>query len=119
MGRRSPGRAALNEGRRVALVKSYVRRSDLIDRSLVQFALSNELPEITGRATREGIASLSDVDRSRIFYWEMAPSHRVDSQFYQWQQGLLEDDYYEDQFKLCGIAMERARHPTDQGEFSG
>ena len=31
--------------------------------------------------------------------WELARLIRVESQFVQWQQGLLDDEFYEHQFK--------------------
>ncbi len=90
---------SIEESRRVAMVDSYIRRLEGMERSMTQLALSAELTDIVARAHANGVTALSDAERMRLFNWEQARLFRVEGQFYQWQQGLLDHEYYDNQFK--------------------
>jgi hypothetical protein len=91
---------SVEESRRVALVDSYVRRLEAMERAQIQLALSDQLSDIVRRTDADGVDSLTETERLRLFRWEHARLCRVESQFYQWQHGLLDDEYYENQFKF-------------------
>ena len=91
---------SVEESRRVALVDSYVRRLEAMDRAQIQLALSDQLSDIVRRTDTDGVDSLTETERLRLFRWEQARQCRIESQFYQWQHGLLDDEYYENQFKF-------------------
>jgi len=97
----------LEESRRVALVDSYVRRLEAMDRAQIQLALSDQLADIVRRAETDGVDSLTETERKRLVGWERARQCRLEAQFYQWKQGLLDDEFYENQFK----AVVRNRAP--------
>ena len=90
---------SLDENRKVALVDSYVRRSDVIERSMMQAAASGDLAKIVSHHADQGLDALTSVERARLVFWERARMMRLESQYYQHQQGLLDDEYYEHQFK--------------------
>ena len=90
---------SIEESRRVAMVDSYVRRLEAMERAAIQLALSGELADIVARVQAEGVAALNDAERLRLLNWEQARLFRVEAQFYQWQQGLLDHEYYDNQFK--------------------
>ena len=91
---------ALEESQKIARTDSYLRRADVMERSATQGALSEELASIVLKARRGAIGELTELERLRLEMWERARMIRVESQFYQWQQGLLDDEYYEHQFKF-------------------
>ena len=72
---------------------------------MVQSALSEELADILLKTRRGTIDQLTELERLRLEMWERARMIRVESQFYQWQQGLLDDEYYEYQFKFVVRAV--------------
>ena len=93
--------ASLRENQKIALTDSYLRRNDLMERSASQIALSEDLAEIVLRAREGTLEELTELERSRLQMWENARMIRVESQFFQWQQGLLDDEYFEHQFKYA------------------
>jgi len=90
----------LEESQKIARTDSYLRRADVMERSAAQGALSGEMANIILKTRRGAIDELTDLERLRLEMWERARMIRVESQFYQWQQGLLDDEYYEHQFKF-------------------
>ena len=96
---------ALEESQKIARTDSYLRRADVMERSMVQSALSEELADILLKTRRGTIDQLTELERLRLEMWERARMIRVESQFYQWQQGLLDDEYYEYQFKFVVRAV--------------
>ena len=115
---------ALEVSQKIARTDSFLRRTDVMERSAAQVALSEELANIALKARRGAIDELTELERIRLEMWERARMIRVESQFYQWQQGLLDDEYYEHQFKFViravgplwealGLSFER---PSLRGE---
>ena len=91
---------ALEVSQKIARTDSFLRRTDVMERSAAQVALSEDLANIALKARRGAINELTELERIRLEMWERARMIRVESQFYQWQQGLLDDEYYEHQFKF-------------------
>ena len=115
---------ALEVSQKIARTDSFLRRTDVMERSAAQVALSEDLANIALKARRGAINELTELERIRLEMWERARMIRVESQFYQWQQGLLDDEYYEHQFKFViravgplwealGLSFER---PSLRGE---
>jgi hypothetical protein len=91
---------SMDESRKLALADSYVRRTESIERSMMQTAASEELSELLVRALgAEGIEAMTPVEKYRLKTWERARKLRVEGQFFQYQNGFLDDEYYEHQFK--------------------
>ena len=91
---------ALEESQKIARTDSYLRRADVMERSATQAALSEDLANILLKLRRGVIGELTALERIRLEMWERARMIRVESQFFQWEQGLLDDEYYEHQFKF-------------------
>jgi len=89
---------AMHESQRLARVDAMTTRSDSIERSATQAAINPEILEIRLRARSEGVEALSELEVARLLHWESARAMRLESQFFQWENGLLDDDYY-DQFR--------------------
>jgi hypothetical protein len=47
----------------------------------------------------DALESLSDEERGRFRLWQIAQQTHWDNMFYQYQQGYLEQEYYEDSFR--------------------
>jgi hypothetical protein len=90
---------SMDESRKFALVDSYVRRNDVMERALMQTAVSEDMAQILNQYYEGGIESLTPLQKTRLTFWERARHVRIESQFFQHQQGFLDDEYYENQFK--------------------
>ena len=84
-------RHSMDESRKMALADALLRRNDLLERSVMQSALSESMVEIVLRARNEGLQSLSKVDVGRLRLYETARAIRMEAQYYQWKYGLLDD----------------------------
>jgi secreted Zn-dependent insulinase-like peptidase len=97
---------AMEEARRLALAQTYQMRSDALQAMLVQAADSEHIGPIIIRLTELGypedvkaLDALSDAERRRFRMWQIAQQTHWDNMFYQYQQGYLDREYYEDAFK--------------------
>jgi len=90
---------SLDESRKFALVDSYVRRNDVIERAMMQTAVSEDLAETLLRYQEGGVESLTPSQKARLTFFERARLMLVEGQFFQHQQGFLDEEYYEYQFK--------------------
>jgi len=89
---------AMRESQRIARVDAMTTKNELIERSSAQAAINPEILELRLRAKKEGVGGLSELETARLVSWEAARAMRLESQFFQWENGLLDDDYY-DQFR--------------------
>lgn len=95
---------AMNEGRRLALAQTYQMRSDALQEMLVAAASSEIgaiLVRLTGAGYPENVAALdqlSDEERGRFRQWQIAQQTHWDNMHYQYQQGFLDAEYFEDAF---------------------
>jgi hypothetical protein len=97
---------AMEEARRLALAQTYQMRSDALQAMLVQAADSEHIGPIiiklTGLGYPEDVAALdqlTDTERGRFRMWQIAQQTHWDNMHYQYQQGYLDREYYEDAFK--------------------
>jgi hypothetical protein len=97
---------AMEEARRLALAQTYQMRSDALQAMLVHAADSEHIGPIIIRLTELGypedvkaLDALSDAERRRFRMWQIAQQTHWDNMFYQYQQGYLDREYYEDAFK--------------------
>ena len=95
---------AMEEGRRLALAQTYQMRSDALQDMLVR-AASSEVGAILVRLTAAGypenvgaLDALSAEERGRFRQWQIAQQTHWDNMHYQYQQGFLDDEYFEDAF---------------------
>jgi len=97
---------AMEEARRLALAQTYQMRSDALQAMLVEAADSEYIGPIIIRLTGLGypedvtaLDALSDAERGRFRMWQIAQQTHWDNMHYQYQQGYLDREYYEDAFK--------------------
>jgi hypothetical protein len=97
---------AMEEARRLALAQTYQMRSDALQAMLVDAADSEHIGPIIIRLTELGypedvaaLEALSDAERGRFRMWQIAQQTHWDNMHYQYQQGYLDREYYEDAFR--------------------
>lgn len=96
---------SMEESRRLALAQTYQLRSDALQQMVVQAATS-ELGEIIVKLTEAGyptnVASLDTLtpeERGRFRLWQIAQQTHWDNMHFQYEQGYLDPEYYEAEFK--------------------
>jgi hypothetical protein len=89
---------ALERERRIAVAESFVQRNDAIADTLVGIALNESFGPILDRWRSNGSEGLSDEEMVRVRYYEWSIIFNLESQLMQYQQGLLDEEYYEHQF---------------------
>lgn len=96
---------AMDEGRRLALAQTYQMRSDALQQMLVQAADSDHIGPIIIKLTGIGypedvkaLDQLTDAERRRFRLWQIAQQTHWDNMHFQYQQGFLDVEYYEDAF---------------------
>ncbi len=81
--------AELNHSSRLAEVDAYQSRMNEIQNLTIQYAFSNDFPEILLRYQSEGFNSLTPSEASRVSAWYNTILRQMQGQYYQWQQGFL------------------------------
>ncbi len=97
---------AMEEGRRLALAQTYQMRADALQSMLVQAANSEHVGPILVKLTSHGypedigaLDQLSSEERGRFRQWQIAQQTHWDNLFFQYQQGFLDKEYYQDAFR--------------------
>ena len=97
---------AMDEGRKLALAQTYQMRADALQAMLAQAADSEFIGPIIIKLTELGypedivaLDALTDAERGRFRMWQIAQQTHWDNMHYQYQQGYLDREYYEDAFK--------------------
>jgi hypothetical protein len=96
---------SMEEGRRLALAQTYQMRADALQ-SMVVHAASSEIGRIIVKLTQLGypenvgaLDELTDEEKGRFRLWQIAQQTHWDNTFFQYQQGYLDKEYYEEAFK--------------------
>ena len=92
---------ALEESRRLALAQTYQARAEVLDSRLTQMATTGELAtylfqSLSGEIDVDG---LSDERSARLRLYSFSVMNWFDNMYYQYQQGYLEEDFYQSSFK--------------------
>lgn len=97
---------AMDENRRLALAQTYQMRADALQDMLVRAADSRHIGPIIIKLTQAGypedVASLDMLtpeERGRFRLWQIAQETHWDNMLYQYQQGFLDAEYYQDSFR--------------------
>ncbi len=97
---------AMQESRKLALAQTYQMRSDALQEMVVQAADSQFIGPIIVKLTEAGypenVAALDAItpqELGRFRLWQIAQQTHWDNMHYQFQQGYLDEEYYEDAFK--------------------
>lgn len=95
---------SLDAAQRLALAQTYQMRSDALQGMLVQAAAS-EIGGIIAKLIDKGyperlesLDELQPLERSRFRQWQIAQQAHWDNMHFQYQQGYLDEEYYEDEF---------------------
>ena len=98
---------SMDEGKRLALAQTYQMRADALQGMLVQAACSETLGPLIVKLTTLGYpADLTSLDRITeeergiIKQWQIAQHTHWDNMFYQYQQGFIDPEYYESEFRV-------------------
>lgn len=97
---------SMNDGRRAALAQTYQMRADALQAMLVRAADSEHLGPVIVKLTELGypedvaaLETLAPLERGRFRMWQIAQQTHWDNMFYQYQQGFLDPEYYDDAFR--------------------
>jgi hypothetical protein len=97
---------SMEEGRRLALAQTYQMRADALQSMLVHAADSQHIGPLITKLTQQGypedvsaLDRLSPDERGRFRQWQIAQQTHWDNMFFQYQQGYLDEEYYQDSFR--------------------
>ncbi len=97
---------AMQANEKTALAQTYQMRSDALQLMVVQAADSEYLSPIITKLTAAGypedidaLEQLTEEELGRFRLWQIAQQTHWDNWFYQYQQGFIDDESYEDAFK--------------------
>lgn len=97
---------SMDEGKRLALAQTYQMRADALQGMMVGAANSEIIGplivKLTGLGYPEDLSSLDAIssrERGVFRQWQIAQLTHWDNMFYQYQQGFLDPEYYEDEFR--------------------
>lgn len=97
----------IRQSDRLALAQTYQMRSDALQAMLVSAADSEHIGPVIGKLTELGypenvaaLDKLGSVERARFRLWQIAQQTHWDNIYFQYQHGFLDDESYEDSFKL-------------------
>ena len=88
----------VNQAIRFAVADAEVSGTEAISAALVEFATSPELAAIEIKELEHGIDALDPIERRRLLAWETSRLMRVESQFIQFEQGFLDEEFIESRF---------------------
>ncbi len=98
---------SMNENKRLALAQTYQMRADALQGMLVQAACSESLgPLIVKLATLgyptdlTSLNRITEGERGIFKQWQIAQQTHWDNMFYQYQQGFIDPEYYENEFRV-------------------
>jgi hypothetical protein len=98
---------SMDEGKRLALAQTYQMRADALQDMLVQAAASQTIGPLIVKLTELGypvdvtaLQRISAQERGIFKQWQIAQHTHWDNMYYQYQQGFLDPEYYEDEFKV-------------------
>ncbi|MGE0621088.1 MAG: hypothetical protein AB7I04_23925 [Pseudomonadales bacterium] len=96
---------AMEEGRRLALAQAYQQRADGLSMMMVEAAngpIGAIIVKLTSAGYPENIDALQTLtaeERGRFRQWQIAQQTHWDNIYQQYQQGFVDDEYYEEAFK--------------------
>jgi hypothetical protein len=112
---------AMEEGRRLALAQTYQMRADALQQMLVT-AANSEIGTIIFKLTEDGypedvtaLERISAEERVRFRMWQIAQHTHWDNLHFQYQQGFLDEEYFNDSFRERTVRLApvwRALHIT-------
>ena len=97
---------SMDEARKLALAQTYQMRSDALQAMMVAAADSDHIGPAIIKLTEFGypedltaLDRLTPDERGRIRLWQIAQQTHWDNIYFQYQQGYLDEEYYQDSFR--------------------
>ena len=97
---------SIEENKRLALAQTYQMRADALQNMLVQAAESQFIGPLITKLTQHGypedvsaLDHLTPDERGRFRQWQIAQQTHWDNMYFQYQQGYLDEEYYQDSFR--------------------
>ena len=90
---------SMDESRRLAMTQTYQARASLSEAPMREQANSDYIPAIALKFEQDGVGALTPEERYRLRSRYIGVQIRLDNMYYQYQQGFLDDEYYETNFK--------------------
>ena len=97
----------MEENERLALAQTYQMRADALQNMLVHAADSKYIGPIIAKLTTAGyperidsLSELDDVELGRFRQWQIAQQTHWDNMYYQYQQGYLDEEYYQGSLRV-------------------
>ena len=98
---------SMDENKRLALAQTYQMRADALQHMLVLAACSETIGPLIVKLTKLGyptdISSLDKIsadELGRFKQWQIAQHTHWDNMYYQYQQGFIDPEYFEAEFKV-------------------
>jgi hypothetical protein len=98
---------SIDENKRLALAQTYQMRADALQGMLVQAACSEKLGPLIVKLTTYGYPTdltsldrINEEERGIFKQWQIAQQTHWDNMFYQYQQGYIDPEYYENEFRV-------------------
>lgn len=98
---------AMNESKQLALAQTYQIRADALQSMLVNAASSQSIGPLIVKLTQLGypedisaLDRITTLERGIFKQWQIAQHIHWDNMYYQYQQGFLDPEYYEGEFKV-------------------
>jgi len=86
----------ISQSNKATIASTYQDRISEIESSYQNIALSDYLPAIYEKIDSEGTSSLTNIELRRVRNWESARIYRMQGQYYQYEQGFLNERSYQD-----------------------
>jgi hypothetical protein len=77
---------------KLSLANNHLARADLNTRSLRDMAVSDSLVKMQHKVIDGGLDMLSETEQERIRAWYLGQIYILDSQHYQYELGLIDED---------------------------
>ena len=90
---------SMDETRRLAVAQGYQVRSQAATAFLRHKADSDHIVQTLLRAKTEGQEALSALDQERLTAWHVAYVLEADNLHFQYEQGFVEKDFYEEEIR--------------------
>ena len=82
----------INSANKLAETQAVALRLEQMQQAQLSFAESDYLPQIRLKAISEGVQSLSKLEQSRLRRWETSVALRMESHYYHYEQGYLDEE---------------------------
>ena len=76
----------------LARTEAYVAQTGAAVEMMQQLALSPSLADLLTHADAEGVKSLSESERLRVWGWELSRMYGISAEYYRYEQGLMSQE---------------------------